>query len=223
MDGGIPFFDLLFFAMVAAFLVFRLRSVLGRRQGHHQQPPQAEPQSASDPNSNDNVISLPDRNKDHPDDEADDTPLGQGVRRIRSADPGFDPDGFVGGARAAFEMIVNAFAGGDRDTLGPLTSDEVFGNFESTIADREAKGHVLESTLIGIKQAELVDAGLDGHEAWVTVKFVSEQVGVLRDAEGQTLSGATNAIEEITDLWTFARDTRSPDPNWRLVATASEN
>ena len=222
MDGGIPFFDLLFFAMVAAFLVFRLRSVLGRRQGHHQAPPAAEPHAAGDTNSNDNVIALPDRNNDE-NEESDGTPLGEGVRRIRSVDGSFDPDGFVSGARGAFEMIVNAFAGGDRDTLRPLTSTEVFGNFERTIADREAKGYVLEATLIGIKEAELTDAGLDDHEAWVTVRFVSEQVGVLRDSEGQTLSGATNAIEEITDVWTFARDTRSPDPNWRLVATGGES
>ena len=222
MDGGIPFFDLLFFAMVAAFLVFRLRSVLGRRQGHHQAPPAAEPHAAGDTNSNDNVIALPDRNNDE-NEESDGTPLGEGVRRIRSVDGSFDPDGFVSGARGAFEMIVNAFAGGDRDTLRPLTSAEVFGNFERTIADREAKGYVLEATLIGIKEAELTDAGLDNHEAWVTVRFVSEQVGVLRNSEGQTLSGATNAIEEITDVWTFARDTRSPDPNWRLVATGGES
>ena len=222
MDGGIPFFDLLFFAMVAAFLVFRLRSVLGRRQGHHQPPPQAEPHAAGDANSNDNVIALPDRNEAE-DDESDGTPLGEGVRRIRSVDGTFDPDAFASGARAAFEMIVNAFAGGDRDTLRPLTSTEVFGNFERTIADREAKGYVLEATLIGIREAELTDAGLDSHEAWATVRFVSEQVGVLRDSEGQTLSGATNAIEEITDVWTFARDTRSPDPNWRLVATGGES
>ena len=220
MDGGIPFFDLLFFAMVAAFLVFRLRSVLGRRQGHHQAPPQADPQAAGDANSNDNVIALPDRNKAEDDDG---TPLGEGVRQIRGVDASFDPELFASGARAAFEMIVKAFAGGHRDTLRPLTSAEVFGNFERTIADREEKGHILEATLIGIKEAELTDAGLDGHEAWATVRFVSEQVGVLRDSEGQTLSGATNAIEEITDVWTFARDTRSPDPNWRLVATGGES
>jgi predicted lipid-binding transport protein (Tim44 family) len=222
MDGGIPFFDLLFFAMVAAFLVFRLRSVLGRRQGHHQAPPQAEPNAAGDANSNDNVIALPDRNKGE-DEESDGTPLGDGIRQIRGVDASFEPELFASGARAAFEMIVNAFAGGDRDTLRPLTSAEVFGNFERTIADREEKGHILEATLIGIKEAELTDAGLDGHEAWATVRFVSEQVGVLRDSEGQTLSGATNAIEEITDVWTFARDTRSPDPNWRLVATGGES
>jgi len=221
MDGGIPFFDLLFFAMVAAFLVFRLRSVLGRRQGHRQAPPQPDPNGAGDASSNDNVISLPDRNKAE-DGEGGDTPLAEGVQAIRAVDGSFDPDRFAGGARAAFEMIVNAFASGDRDTLRPLTSAEVFGNFERTIADREAKGHVLESTLIGISESELQGAGLDRHEAWVTIRFVSEQVGVLRDSEGQTLSGAVNAIEEITDVWTFARDTRSPDPNWRLVATGGE-
>ena len=229
MNGGTPLYEIIFFAMIAVFLIFRLRSVLGRRSGHHQERrsedarPDAPVDAPADASSNDNVIALPGQDKPETEPEEDPGPLGEGYRAIRSADPAFDPEGFVQGARTAFEMVVTAFAAGDRDTLRSLTGDDVLANFETTIAGREAAGHSYEATLIGIRNSDIVDAGLDRAEARVTVRFISEQVAVLRDGDGEAIEGSARDIVEITDIWTFARDTRSPDPNWRLVATASEN
>ena len=229
MNGGTPLYEIIFFAMIAVFLIFRLRSVLGRRSGHHQERrsedvrPDAPIDAPADASSNDNVIALPGQDKPETEPEEDPGPLAEGYRAIRSADPAFDPEGFVQGARTAFEMVVTAFAAGDRDTLRSLTGDDVLANFETTIAGREAAGHSYEATLIGIRSSDIVDAGLDRAEARVTVRFISEQVAVLRDGDGDAIEGSARDIVEITDIWTFARDTRSPDPNWRLVATASEN
>lgn len=229
MNGGTPLYEIIFFAMIAVFLIFRLRSVLGRRSGHHQERrsedarPDAPIDAPADASSNDNVIALPGHDKPETEPEEDPGPLAEGYRAIRSADPAFDPEGFVQGARTAFEMVVTAFAAGDRDTLRSLTGDDVLANFETTIAGREAAGHIYDATLIGIRSADIVDAGLERAEARVTVRFISEQVAVLRDGDGEAIEGSARDIVEITDIWTFARDTRSPDPNWQLVATASEN
>ena len=227
MDGGIPFIDILFFAMVAAFLVLRLRSVLGRRTGHERQRPtnigrppvEAGRNDAAREVSPDNVVVLPDRSK--PVTIRPDSPLATSLSQIAAADASFEEERFLQGAKMAFEMIVTAFANGDRDTLRPLTSGEVFANLERAMRERETAGHTFDSTLVGIKHAEIVAAELDSREARVTVQVVSEQVNVTRDADGRTVAGSASAVDEVTDIWTFARDTRSRDPNWLLVATRS--
>ena len=216
MEGGFPFVDIIFFAMVAAFLVLRLRSVLGRRTGHErpQTPEYSGP--SREAHGNDNVVALPDRSKST---VPAGSPAAAGLAQIKIAAPAFSEAEFLNGARAAFEMIVTAFANGDRDTLRPLTSGEVYANLESVIRDREQAGHALDSTLVGVKSVEIVGAGIDDREAQITLKFVSEQVNVTRDGEGEVVSGRTDVVDEVTDIWTFARDVRAQDPNWYLVAT----
>ena len=132
------------------------------------------------------------------------------------------PGPFVDGARAAYEMIVTAFALGDHQTLRNLLSDEVYDNFASAIEAREAASETLETTITTMKAADIVDAGLDGKIAEVTVKFVSDMISVSHDDDGEVIAG-TSAEHEVTDIWTFGRDTGSRDPNWTLVATSSEN
>jgi predicted lipid-binding transport protein (Tim44 family) len=118
-------------------------------------------------------------------------------------------------------MILDAYAKGDSQTLKPLLNPEVFANFSQAIRDREQAGETLEDTLVGIKSAEIVEAYLDGRTVNVTVKFVSEQINVTRDESGDVVDGNPNAVIEVTDFWTFARDAKSRDPNWTLVATNS--
>ena len=139
--------------------------------------------------------------------------------RSHGADPSFDEAGFLGGARGAFEMIVTAFAKGDAETLRPLLADGVFQNFKRAIDDRVSRGETLETTLVGVTAAELVDADLDKSTAKVTIRFVSEQVNVTKDASAKIVDGDPNKVVTITDVWTFARDVRSSDPNWMLVET----
>lgn len=225
------FIEIVIFAGIAAFLVFRLRSVLGRRTGHERPPfdpysrgqAPAERPEAAEPADDDTVISLPNRSQPREEPVDPNDPVAVGLAKIRAADSGFDKDTFIQGARAAFDMIVASFAAGDRETLRPLLSDEVYENFAGAIIDRADKGHTMETTLVGISSADIVEANLDGRIAFVTVKFVTEQIEVERDAAGEVVSGNPSRVATVTDIWTFARNTRSRNPNWTLVATEASN
>lgn len=230
MGSGFQFVDIIFFALVAAFIILRLRSVLGRRTGNERrQDPFAKPQPGPKvPGQADapaeivqrgEVVTLPRRADASP----AGTPLAGALTQIKLADPTFDELSFEKGARAAFEFIVTAFAAGDRDKLRPLLNDEVYGNFVAAIEAREAAGHKHETTLVRIKSADIVEARMEGPTALVTVKYVSEQINATRDAEGKVIEGNPDRIAEATDIWTFARNTRSDDPNWILVATDAPN
>lgn len=218
-DGGIQFLDIIFFAMVAAFLVLRLRSVLGRRTGAEKQRPDPlrRDQPAPDRPGSDRVVELPRR----PASGDAGTEAQAGLIQIQLADRGFDPGTFLTGARAAFEMIVAAFAAGNKDQLRSLLSEEVYRNFAGAIDARAKKGETLQTTLVGIKSVTIEEAELRDSVAYVTTKIVSEQVNVTRDKSGQVVDGDPSHTTEVTDLWTFSRDTRASDPNWTLVETRS--
>ncbi len=229
MGSGFQFVDIIFFALVAAFIILRLRSVLGRRTGNERrQDPFAKPQpgpkvpgqpdTPAEISHRGEVITLP-RRADAP----AGTPLAGALTQIKLADASFDELSFEKGARAAFEFIVTAFAAGERDKLRPLLNDEVYGNFLASIEAREAAGHTQETTLVRIKAADIVEARMEGSTAFVTVKYVSEQINATRDAEGKVVEGNPDRIADATDIWTFARNTRSDDPNWILVATDAPN
>lgn len=222
MNDGFQFIDIIFFAMVAAFLVLRLRSVLGRRTGHERQRPDPFARGPQAP-AKDNVVELPDRRRQTGDAVAATYggPIAAGLTQIQIADPTFSPEGFLEGARAAFGMIVGAYAAGDTEALRPLLEDQVFANFEAAVQARKAAGETLQTELVSIKSADFEEAKVDGRTAVVTVKFVSEQINAVRDANGEVIDGDPTRIAEVIDIWTFSRDTRSRDPNWFLVATRS--
>ena len=222
MSDGFAYLDILFFAMVAAFIAFRLRSVLGRKTGHER--PRVDPLGQRPaPRSNDNVVPLPDRGPAPAGDAAApaDGQVGSGVAAIRRADPHFDGDHFLQGARAAFAMIVEAYAKGDKQALRPLLADDVFAQFAGAIDQREQAGRTLSTELVATRAAELVEAGMAGSRARVTVRFTSEQINLTRDAAGDIVEGDPRQIDTVVDLWTFERDTRSRDPNWQLVETGA--
>lgn len=221
------FFDILILAGIAAFLVFRLRNVLGKRTGNERPPqnPYGAPEDATgaagDGPDDDKVVTLP--GVAAPDEISDDNPAADGLRAIRNADSHFSPQEFAEGSRGAFEMIVTSFANGDRDTLRPLLSDEVYENFAGAIDAREANNETMEMTLVGIRESEIIEASMDGRVGFVTVKFVTEQIEVVRDKDGEPVSGDPSKVTTVTDIWTFARNTRSRNPNWTLVATEAPN
>ncbi len=227
MGDGFQALDIILFAMIAAFLVLRLRSVLGKRTGHEKRPPDGAAESRRESQSDDNVVALPDRNADRSDavfENIDpDDPIAAGLTEVKIADPSFDLETFKGGASAAFEMVVQAFAEGDKKTLRGLLNDEVLDNFSIAIDEREKAGETLETTVIGIKKTDIIEARIDGRTAFITVKVVSEQVNVTRDKDGVAVDGDENLVTDVTDLWTFARNTRARDPNWMLVETRSPN
>jgi len=228
MGEDIQFLEIIFFAVVAVFIILRLRSVLGRRTGHERSPAKTFVHSRSRQDEDDNVVSLPDRQRGaEAEREAEAEPAqsgpGTGVREVRAVDPSFDVNEFVGGARTAYDMVLTSFATGDTDTLRALLDDDVYSNFQRAIADRESRGETLETTLVAIKSADVVEARAVGRMAEVTVKFMAELVNVTRDKDGEVVSGDPRVVQNITDFWTFARDVRSSDPNWKLIATRSEN
>ncbi len=227
MSGGFEYFDIILFAMIAAFLVYRLGSVLGKRTGHEQQG--REPfgriagKELSVETGNDNVVAIPARETPAQEEEPD-TPLGAALTQIKLADSSFTRKHFLEGSRAAFEMVITAFALGDMKTLRSLLSQEVYDNFADAIRSREHANQTRETTLVGIDVAEIVEAKFeDKRYAFVTVKYISQQVNATRDEAHNVVDGDPNAIEKVTDIWTFHRDTRSSDPNWKLVATRSPN
>jgi predicted lipid-binding transport protein (Tim44 family) len=222
--GDFQYFDIILFAMIAAFLVLRLRSVLGRRTGNERRRDlfARRPAPVSDKPGPDKVASPADGDKVTPIAALAAKPadaLSDGVNRIRRADPSFDPPQFIEGARLAFEMIVTAFAKGDKAALRPLLSDEVFQPFAQTIDERAAAKESVETRDLKLDDGEIAEAGMAGRTARVTVKLVSHQISVTRAMDGSIVDGDPDHPVEKTDYWTFARDTRSTDPNWMLVAT----
>lgn len=220
MGNSFSLFEIILFAMLAAFLVYRLRSVLGKRTGHENRRADIfKPRDAE--SDSDNVIALPDSRKAPITEIEPDTPLAAGIAQLKIADRNFDEASFLQGAQAAFEMVINAFASGDGKTLNMLLSEDVYENFASAIRQRELANHRLETTIVGIDEAVLLDAEMKGTNAFVTVKFVSDQINATLDADDAVVDGDKQSVITVTDIWTFSRDTRLRDPNWKLVATRS--
>lgn len=225
-DGGnIQYLDILFFAALAVFLVLRLRSVLGRRTGTEKQQsdPLRRDRPAPEQSGSDRVIELPRRTGYGEPPVTTGSAAQAGLTQIQLADRAFDTEEFLKGARAAFEMIVGAFAAGNKEQLRSLLSDEVYRNFAAAIDARTEKGDTLQTTVVGIKNLAVEEAEMRGTTAQVTVKIVSEQVNVTRNKGGEVVDGDPAHTAEVTDLWTFSRDTRASDPNWALVETRSPN
>lgn len=229
-SGGFPL-DLVLFGMIAAFLVLRLRSILGRRTGFERPPepqmpapPNAQPASSMRGMADSHVIegiaepvAAAAASRPLPDPAS---PPGQALARMRVVDRNFEPAHFLDGAEAAFRIIVAAFAAGERDRLRPLLTDDTFNAFAAAIAAREAAGEKQRTEIHAIQAATIEAADLRGNIADVVVRFVSDQVNMTLGSDGNPMMG-TDAVTEITDQWTFERDLTSPDPTWRLVAARS--
>ncbi len=219
-SGGFPI-DLVLFAMIAGFLVLRLRGILGRRTGFERppQPYQPQPGAPGAPPVIDGraepVPAAPTRPLPDPA-----SPLGATLARLEQVDRGFSPTRFLDGAEQAFRMIVEAYAAGNRDQLRTLLSDETFGSFNAALAARDEAGQTQKTEIRDIRSATIEAADLRGTLGVVTVRFVSDQVSTTFAKGGQIVAGA-DAVTEITDLWTFERELTSRDPSWRLVAARS--
>ncbi|MBX3579300.1 MAG: Tim44 domain-containing protein [Rhizobiaceae bacterium] len=235
------FFDFgtIFFLVAAVVIFIQLRNVLGRRTGNERPP--FDPYTAARTREKDaaankpqeNVVSLPRKKATGEAEPSAYTPIdaiakpgtdvNKGLRAIKDADPTFDPKTFVDGAKMAYEMIVMAYADGDRRTLKNLLSKEVYDGFVAAISDREGRSEKIQSSFVGIDKAEIVGAEMKGGEAHITLRIVSELISATRDGAGQVIDGDPETVAEVKDVWTFARDTRSRDPNWKLVATEEED
>jgi len=222
------------FLALAVFIFLRLRSVLGQRTGRERPP--YDPYSAREPvrPAPEKVVALPNRTPEPAAQKPPELPppaerwkdvapagsaVAAGLDAIVAADANFDPKHFLTGARTAYEMIVNAYAQGDRRTLKDLLSREVYEGFGAAIDARENQGQTVESRFVSLDQAEIAGAELRQRTAQVTVKFVSQLVTATRDKDGKVIEGNPEKVIDVTDVWTFARDVNARDPNWKLVAT----
>jgi predicted lipid-binding transport protein (Tim44 family) len=233
MQDVFDIYTIIFLAL-AVFIFLRLRSVLGQRTGRERPP--YDPFAARDQvrgTTGDKVVTLPTRAVEQaakpvePIEPVDrwkgvapsGSAVAAGLDAIVAADKTFDPRHFLTGARAAYEMIVVAFAQGDRRTLREWLSKEVYDSFDGVIREREGRGETAESRFVSIDTTEIAAAEMRGRIAQVTVRFVSQLVSVTRDKSGTVTDGSPDTVTDVTDAWTFARDVTSRDPNWKLVAT----
>jgi predicted lipid-binding transport protein (Tim44 family) len=231
-------FNLLLLA-IAAVVFWRLRSVLGARTGSERPPfdpfgsKSAKDGTAAEP-ANANVLRFPKEDGEEPaKPQPGEEPakpiwhglaeagslLAKGLEDVAAADKSFAPQGFIEGGKLAYEMIVEAFARGDKQSLKPLLSREVFDGFAQVIDQREARGERIDQRFVGIDKAAIAGASLQGRKARITMRFVSELISATLSKSGEVIEGDPREIRQITDIWTFERDTNSRDPNWKLVAT----
>ena len=221
------------FLALAVFIFLRLRSVLGQRTGRERPPNPYSVRDAMRGATNDNVVTLPGRGGEtaqKPVETSDPAEPWKGIAETGSAlaagldsiareDKTFDVKHFIAGARAAYEMIVLAFAEGDRRSLKNLLSREVYEGFEGAIRERENKGETVETRFVAIDKSDIAGVELRGRTAQITVRFVSQLISVTRDKAGNVIEGNPDKVTDVTDVWTFARDLSSRDPNWKLLAT----
>ena len=231
------FFDLptLIVIAVAVFVLFRLRSVLGTRTGN-ERPPMERRKPATAESGEETVVPLRPRGTGAPDldderrarkTEAEieqfshgDEQLAAGLRSVVAADPSFTPKSFLDGAKQAYEMVVTAYAAGDRQTLRNLLDKDVFDGFQRAIAEREAAGQNVDFTFVGLPKVEISEAEYDKKNVLVTVRFHAEVVSATRDKDGNLVDGNADQVETVADEWTFARNPKSRDPNWKVVTTS---
>jgi predicted lipid-binding transport protein (Tim44 family) len=235
------FFDIptLIVIGVAIFVLFRLRSVLGTRTGNERSPlqraQQQKSQQANKPANDETVVPLRPVTTNATTGDAErralklsaeieqlshgDANVAAGLKAIADADSTFSPKQFLEGAKQAYEMIVTAFATGDRKTLKTLLDKDVYDGFEKAIADREALGRSVDFTFVGLPKIEIADAELDKRDARLAIRFNAEVVQATKDKDGTIIEGNGTDVQSIADEWTFARSPKSRDPNWRLVAT----
>ncbi|MEO0619470.1 MAG: Tim44/TimA family putative adaptor protein [Pseudomonadota bacterium] len=229
------------FLVLAVVIFLRLRNVLGRRTGHERPPIDYAPrerQASGDPaGERDNVVPLPgagqpnvareetledaeDRIRDFAPKE---NAVQGGLLEIVRRDTSFDPQNFVSGAKAAYEMVVTAFAEGNKKTLKPLLAGDVYDGFVQSIDARKRDELETDSNFIGINSADIIEAEVKDSSAHVTVKFVSQLITAIRNKQGEVVEGDPKRVREVTDIWTFAREVPSNNPNWKLIATQAAN
>jgi predicted lipid-binding transport protein (Tim44 family) len=214
--------QLLVLAGIALFLILRLKSVLGTREGFEKPPaplPGQEDAASRARRGFEVIEGGVDRDiTDHVDEGSDSA---DALARMKGAEPDFSVSEFLQGSRSAYEMILMAFENGELDDVRGLLSDDVEQTFVDVIAAREDEGLRIEATFVGVREVALHEATFDPEtsEGEITVRFTGELTSVVKDSEGRIVEGDPSEIKRQRDVWTFARAMGAGDPNWQLVAT----
>lgn len=233
-----PYIDIIILAAVAGFIIFRLRSVLGKRIGHEQHFSSGfvSPSSESE---EERVIQLPhvngkeeeervrfnsnyDNNEQLSENITNNPEIAAGLVAISSKDNSFSYQQFIEGAKSAYEMALEAYSNNDIDTLKSLMSEEVYSSFADSIKEYQENNHKIDLTLVSILSEEPVSAGVNKNIAYIAIRFESEQIHLIRDENNEIISGDASRIEKEVDIWRFERNIKSSNPNWQIVAVRSE-
>ena len=207
------FLPILFIAGIAVFFAVKLYDVLGKPTGRSPEEHAASEPQGSRRDRSDATITQPSPAAS----PAYSGPAGEGLAEIADADPSFDPDEFLKGARQAYEMILTAFARGDRDTLENLLAPKVYKRYATAIEERESRGETQVTELERIRDAGLYEASLNGDRARVKVRFVAELANETRDSDGRVIAGDLSKLDTASEIWSFERDVTETDPNWKLT------
>ncbi|MDA8585836.1 Tim44/TimA family putative adaptor protein [Rhodobacteraceae bacterium] len=210
--------QLLVLAGIAVFLILRLRSVLGTREGF-EKPPESPTAGPSRRPEFDVIEGGPDLDiADHVDDGS---VSAKALAAMKMAEPGFNVGTFLEGSKGAYEMILMAFENGDLSEVEGFLSDDLREAFQSVIDERNEKGLTISAEFVGVREVILKEAEFDRgtSEGEVTVRFLAELTSVVKNAEGEIIEGDPTEIKRQKDIWTFARTMGADDPNWQLVAT----
>lgn len=222
MEGGFPYGDIIVIGAIAAFLLLRYRAMLGEDRGRDPLQPPKRPQNFS-LNELERVIQ-PAINRAQAAEKKDDFAdkygsLAERFVAMRGIDREFSPDEFLQGARAAYEMVINAFSKRDRETLKMLLSKDIYANFEQSLKEAEEEKRYHDTILVALSNATIKEAKLVGAQATITVDFSSEQIHLVRDAAGTIIEGNPSQHNLVADEWVFTRDLKSTNPNWTIVET----
>jgi len=216
-----PMIQLLVLAGIAVFLILKLKSVLGTREGYEKPAEQAPKADAASKKREAFEVIEGGPDRDITDHVKEGSVAAKALAAMKGAEPSFAVGEFLQGARGAYEMILMGFERGDLDAIKPFLSDEVFETFTDVVAAREDQGLSIDANFIGVRETTLTKAKFlkTKSRGEVTVKFVGELTSVVRDKSGDIVEGKVNEVKKQKDVWTFARSMGSNDPNWKLVAT----
>jgi predicted lipid-binding transport protein (Tim44 family) len=217
---------------IAAVVLWKLKSVLGERNGLEKRP--VDPLASQRETERDNVIRLPGSEvKAEPDQKqsqavwqgyADEgSPVAAGLEAITVVSPNFTPQSFLDGSKIAYELVLEAFAKGDKTALKSLLAKDVFDSFSAAIDQRIKAGHTMATRFVGVKSAKITAAGCDGKKAQISVRFIGEMISSLLDSAGGTIEGDPKQVRDVHDQWTFERDVSARDPNWKVVDTSDDD
>lgn len=227
MSEGIPYADIVIIALIAGFILLRLRSVLGEKTGEENPDLFMRPRQENQPDDKEKIIQLHEKAIKPKMAEPEDAYLDalkeetakEGLKQIKQKDASFNATQFVAGAKGAFEMVFDAFAKGEKEPLKMLLSDSIYETFASEIDKRDAQENKEETTLVSVPKQEITEARLIGKKARITVNFLSEQITIVRGPDGKIVEGDASSTEEVENEWVFERDVTSKNPNWTIIET----
>ena len=227
--------DLIVYALVAAGLVFWLRSILGTRHGDERERPGSYVRTEQTQDQKPDGAYLAGEKPEDPEDNilaltknkagnmsVENKTAENGLLDIAKADKRFDINHFLTGAQDAFVFIVEAFAQGDKDTLKNLLTENVYGSFEAAIDEREKRGETAQTEIQAIKKAEITGARMEGKTAFITVRFTADETGIIKDSEGKIIHGHPDKVTRMRDVWIFGREANAKDPRWLVYETSDD-